>query len=220
MPRFIGDIVRERRESLGLNQTQLAERLDKDQSYVSRFENNEFPNPHRSTLQKMANALETPISYFLQDGMNDALKESFANNALKEIPLLTGTISASTFTHSFTEWEGEMIAVPVKNIKNKVAWKISGHSMDAPDGTGYQDGEVVILDNSVQFLDGDHVVAENDHGVTIKEIKIIKDGSKEGTIELRPLNPDYPTIKLKKSEKFEILGVVIASYRERKRKKR
>lgn len=213
-----GERLRNIRNQKGFTQIGLEKISGIQRTNLSGYENNRT-KIGIEVATKLAKALDCEPADILFGG-KQTLKEAFANNALKEIPLLTGTVSASTFTHSFTEWEGEMIAVPVKNIKNKVAWKISGHSMDAPDGTGYQDGEVVILDNSVQFLDGDHVVAENDHGVTIKEIKIIKDGSKEGTIELRPLNPDYPTIKLKKSEKFEILGVVIASYRERKRKKR
>ena len=102
-----------------------------------------------------------------------------------------------------------MIYIPEKNIKNKVAWRIQGHSMEGPDGSGYRHGDVVIIDNSVQFSDGSKVVAENDYGVTIKVLKILKDGS----IELRPLNPSYPTIHVKKSERLEILGVVVGCYR-------
>ena len=48
-------------------------------------------------------------------------------------------------------------------------------------------------------------MAENSDGVTVKELKILKDGS----VELRPLNPEYPTLKFKSESRLEILGVVV-----------
>lgn len=208
-----GEIIKKIRESKGLTPRQLAKASDVSNEYIYKIEN--------GSIQKMGMDKVIAITNVLGDEAKTALLPFFQESplkkeSLKEIPLLSGTVSASTFTHSFNDWEGEMITVPIKNIKNKVAWKIQGHSMEAPDGSGYSDGDVVILDNSVQFSDGDHVVAENDTGVTIKELKILKDGQ----VELRPLNPEYPTLRFKNEDKLEILGVVVGSYKERRRKRR
>lgn len=61
----LGDRVRERRKYLRLSQEAAAERAGVDVSYWSQLENNKFENPGLRTIQRIAQALETSMSYLL-----------------------------------------------------------------------------------------------------------------------------------------------------------
>lgn len=205
----IGSRVKNIRISKGLSQETLAERLGKDQSYVSRFEGNEFLDPQKSTIERFAKALGVPVSTILQDADKKLSKSIDSLEKLEnfnQIPLLSGTVSASTFTLAFNDWGSDMIYVPMGDVRNKVAWKIQGKSMEPR----YLDGDIVIIDNGIQFKNGDDVIAENHNGVTIKNLKILADG----TVELRPWNQDFPTVHLPKSDEVTILGVVVLFIRD------
>lgn len=215
----IGKKLRALRKEKNLLQEDLANRTGLSQSTISAYESGEV-TPSLEALEKIKAVLGEAVQTFLMD--RDASKskdyslDKNSSSQVAEIPLLSGTVSASTFTHSFNDWEGETIGVPVKIAKNKVAWRIQGKSMEAPDGGGLSDGDVAIIDNNVRFSDGDWVVAESDSGVTVKKLVLMKDGS----IELRPLNPNFPTICLKSDKKLDILGVVTHNIQDlRKRKK-
>jgi SOS-response transcriptional repressor LexA len=209
----LGQKVKRLRESLGMNQTQLALKAGLSSGYIPKMEIDApgYTNPSTATLKRLSAALNVHPNELVDFGALMA-EGAEPTHPLKEIPLLSGTVSASTFTLSFNDWEGETIGVPLKNIQNKVAWKISGRSMAPEIG----DGDIVIIDSSVHFSDGDYVIAENSHGVTIKELRLLKDGG----VELRPLNPDFPTICLKSDKGLEILGVVVGHYRDLRRRKK
>lgn len=210
MTSYLGERLKRERHEKGWSQSELARRSQLSNEYISKIELGKVENVGIQTLKGIADALGVPL-YRLQDFGEDLVDELTRGPEIKEIPLLSGTVSASTFILSFNDWEGETIGVPLKNIQNKVAWRVSGRSMEPVIG----DGDIVIIDNSVQFSDGDYVIAENDNGVTVKKLKLLKDGH----IELRPLNPDFPTIVLKSDKQLEILGVVIQLVKNMRRKK-
>lgn len=141
----------------------------------------------------------------IDDQMLGAFQIMASSAKLRKIPLLSGTVSAGEFRHAFNDWSGDMIDAPVDTPSNKVAWKVSGRSMEP----AIFSGEVLIIDSSVRFSDGSLVVAENNNQeVTCKQLKLLKDGS----IELRPLNPDYETMHILKTDDLNILGVVVGRY--------
>lgn len=216
----LSERIRELRLKKDWSQSELARKSGLSNEYISKIELGKAENVGLQTLEAISEALEINISLLITDGDGASVKskktlDKNLSIQLHEIPLLSGTVSASSFTHAFHDWEGETIGVPVKNVKNKVAWRIQGRSMEGPDGSGFRDGDVAVIDNSVQFSDGDMIVAENDHGVTIKELKLMKDGS----VELRPLNPDFPTICLKSDKRLDVLGVVTHRIQDVRRKK-
>jgi transcriptional regulator with XRE-family HTH domain len=63
MPKTLGERIREIREARGLTQRQVAGRLEIDDYYVSRLENNHI-NPTLATLQRLARALEVDVRDF------------------------------------------------------------------------------------------------------------------------------------------------------------
>ena len=82
--------------------------------------------------------------------------------------------------------------------------KITGLSMrDA----GLLPGDRVIIDRAVQPHDGSIVVAWWDGGFTTKYLDLTH--RKDGYIELRPANDDFPVFKVTDPENFEIWGTVI-----------
>ena len=72
---------------------------------------------------------------------------------------------------------------------------------------GLLDGDRVIIDRAVEPHDGSIVVAWWDGGFTMKFLDLTH--RKDGYIELRPANPDYPVFKVNDPENFQIWGTVI-----------
>lgn len=56
----LGSLLRERRDALGLTQEDVAERIGKDQNYVSFVETGRIKQPRRAMLEAFARALELP----------------------------------------------------------------------------------------------------------------------------------------------------------------
>ena len=63
MPKTLGERIREIREARELTQRQVAARLEIDDYYISRLENNHV-NPTLATLQRLAGALEVEVRDF------------------------------------------------------------------------------------------------------------------------------------------------------------
>lgn len=216
----IGERLRNYRKNKGLTQLQLAQMSKVTVNYISRFESDEFKNPTQETINRFARALEiSPVE--LQYGFADERPRGpspFGNLHptkldMFAVPLLTGTISAGSFSQDFTRWEGKTVQIPEKVRESWVAMQIRGKSMEPH----YRDGDLVIVDTTVQFLDSDDVVVtRNGDEITVKQLKKLRDG----TIELRPHNPDYPTITLKKDDDIKVMGVVVRLYRDPRRNKK
>ena len=81
----------------------------------------------------------------------------------------------------------------IKNPEATFYGRVSGDSMrDA----GINEGDIAVIDRSLQPTDGDVIVAYVNEEFTIKYLDLTH--KEEGYIELRPANPDYsPNILLK-----------------------
>ncbi|HCU25981.1 MAG TPA: hypothetical protein DF383_13265, partial [Deltaproteobacteria bacterium] len=115
----------------------------------------------------------------------------------------------------FLEWNGDTIPIPwsLANPGEMASWKIKGHSMEPE----YMNGEIVVVDKSIGWSSGDDVIAQrNGDEITIKKIRVFPDG----TIELRPYNPDYPVLQVKEEDDVAIIGVVVSTIRTKKNTKK
>ena len=82
--------------------------------------------------------------------------------------------------------------------------RVSGDSMiDA----GINDGDIAVIDRSLQPSDGDIIVAFVNGEYTIKFLDLTH--KEEGYIELRPANSDYSPIRVNVSDDFRVWGVVV-----------
>ncbi len=86
--------------------------------------------------------------------------------------------------------------------------RISGDSMiDAC----IDDGDVAVIDRSIEPRDGDVVVAYINGEFTLKYLDLTH--KKEGYIELRPANKNYKPIRVEEHDTFQVWGVVIWTFK-------
>ena len=78
---------------------------------------------------------------------------------------------------------------------------------DSMKDAGIFDGDRVIIDRAVEAHDGSIVVAFWNGEFTMKYLDLTH--KKDGYIELRPANTNYPTFRVEAGDNFEVWGVVI-----------
>ena len=78
---------------------------------------------------------------------------------------------------------------------------------DSMKDAGIYDGDRVIIDRAVEAHNGSIVVAWWNGDFTMKYLDLTH--KKDGYIELRPANPDFPVFKVEAGDDFEVWGVVV-----------
>ena len=107
---------------------------------------------------------------------------------------------ADDYRHETLDFNRDYIRHPEASFYGDV----TGDSMrDA----GIFDGDRVIIDKAVEPHDGSIVVAFWNGEFTMKFLDLKH--KKDGYIELKPANPDYPVFKISAEDQFEVWGVVI-----------
>lgn len=92
----------------------------------------------------------------------------------------------------------------IKNPEATFYGRVSGNSMrDA----GINEGDIAVIDRSLQPTDGDVIVAYVNEEFTIKYLDLTH--KEEGYIELQPANPDYSPIRIDSTDNFRVWGVVV-----------
>lgn len=91
----------------------------------------------------------------------------------------------------------------VKNPATTFYGKVNGNSME--DARLY-DGDIVVIDRSLEPRNGDKVVCFLDGDFTIKFMEI-----EDQTVWLVPANNEYPRIKITPDNDFMVWGVVTSS---------
>jgi len=107
---------------------------------------------------------------------------------------------ADDYRHDSLDFNRDLIRHPETTFYGRV----DGDSMiDA----GICDGDIAVIDRSVEPSDGDVIVGYVNEEFTIKFLDLKhKD---EGFIELRPANKDYKPIRINADDDFEVWGVVV-----------
>ena len=72
---------------------------------------------------------------------------------------------------------------------------------------GINEGDIAVIDRSLQPTDGDVIVAYVNEEFTIKYLDLTH--KEEGYIELRPANTDYSPIRIDSTDNFRVWGVVV-----------
>ena len=80
--------------------------------------------------------------------------------------------------------------------------RVQGYSMI---GKGIHDGDLLVVDRSIDPSDGDVVIAAIDGEFTVKTLRI-----KAGKVALQPANDNYPLIVLKGATELQLFGKVTA----------
>ncbi len=90
------------------------------------------------------------------------------------------------------------------------AVRVAGDSMR---GAGIYDGDLLLVDRSLEPRTGDVVIAVVDDELTVK--RLARDA--HGRPMLHPENPDYPDITVDDGQELSVWGVVIGNYHYQRR---
>ena len=82
--------------------------------------------------------------------------------------------------------------------------RVEGDSMI---NAGICDGDIAVIDRSIEAEDGSVVVAYINNEFTVKFLDLSH--RKDGYIELRPANDAFQPIRIDEDDNFEVWGVVI-----------
>ena len=115
---------------------------------------------------------------------------------------------AEDYLHDSLDFNHDLI----KNPEATFYGRVSGNSMIE---AGICDGDIAVIDRSLQPIDGDIIVAYVNGEFTIKYLSLShKD---EGYIELKPANPNYSPIRIDADDNFRVWGVVVWTIKQWRR---
>jgi SOS-response transcriptional repressor LexA len=200
------------REALGWNTPELARRAGLSQPSVWAIEEGVTKEPKLSTIQKIAAATGKPLLFFTD--LTDYNTDTDVHLLNRKIPLVSWVLAGAKNPVSdpflpgeAEDWEDVTVSVS----KATFALRVRGDSMIAPDGTGFPENTIIIVDPEVQAKNGDYVVVrfENSDEATFK--RLVVDGPAKF---LRALNPAYPSILV--TDDARLCGVVVESNIRRK----
>ena len=117
---------------------------------------------------------------------------------------------ADDYTHDSIDFNRDLIRNPDATFYGRV----DGDSMIE---AGICDGDIAVIDRSVEAQDGDVVVAFVNNEFTIKYLDLSH--KEEGYIELRPANRDFQQIRIDDGDRFEVWGVVVWTIKNWKHKR-
>lgn len=92
----------------------------------------------------------------------------------------------------------------IKNPEVTFYGRVDGDSME---DARICDGDIAVIDRSLELSDGDIIVAYVEGEFTMKYLDL-KNVDK-GYILLRPANKKYPPIRIELSDNFQVWGVVV-----------
>ena len=115
---------------------------------------------------------------------------------------------ADDYTHDSIDFNRDLIRNPDATFYGRV----DGDSMIE---AGICDGDIAVIDRSVEPTDGDIIVAFVNEEFTIKYLDLTHRG--EGYIELRPANRNYKPIRIDSLDDFKVWGVVVWTIKKWKR---
>lgn len=135
--------------------------------------------------------MKSPLTFF---------KPDFENS--RSLPYFEGGIKAG-FPSPATDFEGTQISldkVLVKNFEATFYAKADGTSMI---GAGIDDGDIMVIDRSIEPTDGKIGVCLIDGEFTVKRIKVEKDA-----LYLMPENDSFQPLKIEEGNKLFVWGIV------------
>ena len=131
--------------------------------------------------------------------------ENYCKKSGYRLPLLTGKVPAGfplNATDHISEWV-DMNQMIINDPDNMFLIEAMGDSME---GDHIYEGDLLIVDGSIQPKHGMIVIAAVDGEYTVKRFF-----KKDNAIKLVPANSNYPEIDISKDMQFAVAGVVVRS---------
>lgn len=99
----------------------------------------------------------------------------------------------------------------VKHPASTFYGRVVGDSMR---NEGIEEGDILVIDKSLELTDNDLAVCFIDGEFTVKRVRLEPD-----TAWLIPSNPNYPKIKVTKDNDFIVWGIVTYTIKKNRRKR-
>lgn len=129
-----------------------------------------------------------------------------------ERPFASGGIKAG-FPSPAQDYLGDVLDFNRDLITHPAATFYARVKGDSMIDAGIDDGDILVIDRSLEAQDGDIVVAFLDGEFTIKTLSLKH--KEDGYIELIPANKNYPVLHVDASEDFVVWGVVAWTIKRR-----
>lgn len=193
---MFGNVLKNLRESIGMNQEELSEKFGISKSTIGMYETNKR-EPNFELLKEFAKFFNVSTDYLLEQ----IKKDDLANFDIIQIPLL-GKIQAGVPTEMFLDII-DYIDIPAdmaRGNKELFALKTKGKSMEP----NFIEGDILIFEKTEDCENGQFcAVAVNGDDATFKKVTKTDTG-----IMLQPLNPAFET-KFYTNEQIASLPVTI-----------
>ena len=112
---------------------------------------------------------------------------------------------AQDYISEAIDLNSELIAHPAATFYGRVV----GDSMS---GEGIDEGDILVIDKSLDPSNGDLAVCQIDGEFTLKRLNIQK-----GRVMLMPSSPNYPPIAINEENEFVIWGIVTYTIKRNRR---
>ncbi|ANW96950.1 peptidase S24 [Wenyingzhuangia fucanilytica] len=126
----------------------------------------------------------------------------YESNGFVKIPFVEAGIKAG-FPSPAEDFQGKRISLDKELVKNETATfyaKVDGDSMQ---DAGMSDGDLLVIDRSLEPQNGKIAVCMLDGDFTVKRLRVDKDG-----VYLVPENKSYQEIKVGEDQELVIWGIV------------
>lgn len=211
-----GERIKQRREQLGISQTELAECIGTSKQNLYKYENDIITNIPSDRVEALAKRLNTSPAYIMGWNEGDSLPSPAITEDTVTFPVITSVAAHYDGVSIDESAAGEKIEVPRAYLKGRkaedfCAMRVRGDSM-YPD---FRNGDIVlVLKQSTMNHSGEiGVISYGDDEMTIKRINYV-DG--EDWLELVPLNNLYPPRRIEgvDLESCHIIGIPRVLVRE------
>lgn len=126
----------------------------------------------------------------------------YVSNGFVKLPYVEEGIKAG-FPSPAADFEGKTISLDEELIKNKTATFFARVDGDSMVGAGMSNGDLLVVDRSLEPQNGKIAVCMLDGEFTVKRLRVIK-----GQVYLVPENKIFPEIKVEKDQELIIWGIV------------
>lgn len=205
----IGERIKNRREELGISQTQLAQTIDSTKQNLYKYEKGIITNIPSDKVEAIAKALHTTPAYLM--GWTDSVLQDdrkFPDNLMpmpkmKRIPLI-GTIACGQPILAVEESD-ETVCLP-ENVDADFSLRCKGDSMI---NARIFDGDIVYIRKQPVVNNGEIAAVIIDDEATLKKVYYTPGSDR---ITLRACNPLYPDMEYSGEtlNHIQILGKAVA----------
>ena len=190
-----GERIKMRREQLGITQTALADMIGESKQTIYKYESGVVSNIPSDKIEAIANVLDVSPAWICGWEQDSEIPVPSGFDPLpdmEEIPLV-GRIACGEPITAEENLEGYVSAPAMWHAT--FALLCRGDSMEPT----ICDGDLVAIKKDIQIENGQIVAVRIGDEATLKRVYIHKD-----YIELRPENPAYTSIILRKEEISEV----------------